>query len=136
MEFSKESLLPFISFKTSRSGGKGGQHVNKVSSKVELNFNFEAVSFLTEIQKDIIRHKLSNKFSNTGQIQIITEKDRSQLRNKDRSIEKLFDLLKLATHQPKIRKATIPKKSVTENRLLEKQKQAVKKIFRRKNFLD
>ncbi len=136
MEFSKESLLPFISFKTSRSGGKGGQHVNKVSSKVELNFDFEAVSFLTEIQKDIIRHKLSNKFSNTGQIQIITEKDRSQLRNKDRSIEKLFDLLKLATHQPKIRKATIPKKSVTEKRLLEKQKQAVKKIFRRKNFLD
>ncbi len=132
MEFSKESLLPFISFKTSRSGGKGGQHVNKVSSKVELNFDFEAVSFLTEIQKDIIRHKLSN----TGQIQIITEKDRSQLRNKDRSIEKLFDLLKLATHQPKIRKATIPKKSVTEKRLLEKQKQAVKKIFRRKNFLD
>ena len=99
---------------------------------MELNFDFEAVSFLTEIQKDIIRHKLSN----TGQIQIITEKDRSQLRNKDRSIEKLFDLLKLATHQPKIRKATIPKKSVTEKRLLEKQKQAVKKIFRRKNFLD
>jgi ribosome-associated protein len=136
MEFSRESLLSSVSFKTSRSGGKGGQHVNKVSSKVELNFDFEGSELLDEDQKLRIRKKLAGKLTSTGMIQVISEEERSQYKNKERSLDKLIQLLKNALHQPKARKATKPKRSAIESRLEEKKKQALKKINRSNNFLD
>jgi len=132
VEFSKESLLSSVSFKTSRSGGKGGQHVNKVSSKVELNFDLEGSDLFDADQKQRIRSKLVRRLTANGMIQVISEEDRSQYQNKEHSLEKLFYLLKSALHQPKPRKATKPKRSAIEQRLKTKQQVALKKISRNK----
>jgi len=136
MNFSKEELLKEITFKTSRSGGKGGQNVNKVSSKVELNLNVKTSLLLSQEQKKIIQQKLVNKINSDGILQIITQEDRSQLVNKEKGLEKLLILLKNALHQPKSRKATRPGKNVIEKRLKLKQSTALKKINRRNDFWD
>lgn len=136
MIFSKEELSKQVTFKTSRSGGKGGQNVNKVSSKVELNLDIKACPIFTEYQKTLLLSKLPNRINSEGVLQIITEEDRSQLVNKQISLEKLAILLKSALHQPKIRKATKPGKGAIENRLKIKQAKAIKKINRRKDIWD
>ena len=131
MIFSKEALLKEVTFKTSRSGGKGGQNVNKVSSKVELNINIRTSALLTEEQKVRILEKLSNRISSEGVLQVITEEDRSQLRNKEKGLKKLIVLLRTALYKPKLRKLTKPGRSVVEKRLKLKQATAIKKISRR-----
>lgn len=131
MNLSKEDLLREITFKTSRSGGKGGQNVNKVSSKVELTLSIRNSLLFTDEQKQTISEKLSNRINAEVILQIITEEDRSQLRNKERSLEKLLILLKNALHKVKVRKPTKPGKSVVEKRLKLKQATAIKKINRR-----
>ncbi len=136
MDFSKESLLKEITFKTSRSGGKGGQHVNKVSSKVELNIDIQSSALFSEEQKTLILSKLANKINSYGVLQIITEEDRSQLANKEKGIEKLIVLLRTALHRPKVRKATKPGKGVVEKRLEHKRATALRKINRKKNLWD
>lgn len=136
MNFSKEDLLKEITFKTSRSGGKGGQNVNKVSSKVELNIDVRSSALFSEEQKTLLLFKLSNKINSNGILQIITEEDRSQLVNKERGIEKLIVLLRAALHQPKTRKATRPGKAVIEKRLKYKRATALRKINRKKNLWD
>lgn len=133
MTFSTEELLKEIAFKTSRSGGKGGQNVNKVSSKVELNLNIRASAVFSQEQRERLLDKLSNRINAEGILQIITEEDRSQLRNKEKSIEKLFSLLRNALHVPKARKATKPGKGAIEKRLKFKQAVSLKKINRRKD---
>lgn len=134
--FSKDDLLRELTFKMSRSGGKGGQNVNKVSSKVELDLNIKESIVFTEEQKMVLISKLANKINVQGVLQIITEEERNQFRNKQRGIEKLFDLLIAALHQPKKRKATKPKKSATEERLRSKLLNAQKKINRSKYYND
>lgn len=134
MDFSIADLLPDITFKTSRSGGKGGQNVNKVSSKVELNFNFSGSKVFRTEQKELIRQKLANRITASEMVQVICEEERSQLINKERCLNKLMLLLKNALIIPKTRKATRPKKSAIENRLKRKQQQALKKLQRRKDF--
>ena len=131
MIFSKEALLKEVTFKTSRSGGKGGQNVNKVSSKVELNMNIRNSALLTDEQKVTILEKLSNRISSEGVLQVITEEDRSQLRNKEKGLKKLIVLLRTALYKPKLRKLTKPGRSVVEKRLKLKQATAIKKINRR-----
>ena len=131
MIFSKEALLKEITFKTSRSGGKGGQNVNKVSSKVELNLNIRNSALLTNEQKVTILEKLSNRISSEGVLQVITEEDRSQLRNKEKGLKKLIVLLRTTLYRPKLRKLTKPGRSAVEKRLKLKQATAIKKINRR-----
>lgn len=132
MIFSKEALLREVTFKTSRSSGKGGQNVNKVSSKVELNMNISTSALLTDEQKIRILNKLANRINSEGVLQITTEEDRSQLRNKERGLEKLIIILRNALHLPKLRRATKPGKSVIENRLKHKHAIAIKKINRQR----
>ena len=134
--FSKDDLLRELTFKMSRSGGKGGQHVNKVSSKVELDLNIKDSTVFTDEQKVLLLGKLANKINSKGILQIITEEERNQFRNKQRGIAKLFELLIAALHQPKERKASKPKKSVTEERLKNKLLNAQKKISRSKYYND
>ncbi len=136
MTFSKQDLLKEITFRTSRSGGKGGQNVNKVSSKVELNINIRTSSYFTEEEKDLLVQKLSNRINSKGVLQVITEEERSQLHNKEKSLDKLIVLLKKALYRPKPRKISKPKKSAIEKRLKLKQLTALKKMSRRGNFND
>jgi ribosome-associated protein len=136
MDFSKESLLREVVFKTSRSGGKGGQHVNKVSSKVELNLHISSSTLFSEEQKMLLLFKLVNKINSAGFLQVVTEEERSQLLNKEKSIEKLVSLLIKALHRPKARKVSRPGKGAIEKRLNHKRATALRKINRKRNIWD
>lgn len=136
MQIRKEDIIKELVFRTSRSGGKGGQHVNKVSSKVELNFNVPKSVFLSDAQKNLILEKLSGRLSSEGVLQIVTEEERSQFRNKERSIEKLLLILEDAMYRPVLRKPSRPKGSAIEARLRAKRLNAIKKISRKDFFRD
>jgi ribosome-associated protein len=136
MVLPKQEILKALTYKTSRSGGKGGQHVNKVSSKVELNFDLKSTTLFTEEEKFRLFQKLANRINAEGILQIITEEERSQLQNKERSVQKLLNLLKTALFIPKLRKASKPNKSAIEKRLKSKQINAMKKISRKTDWND
>ena len=132
----KEDVLKIATFRTSRSGGKGGQNVNKVSSKVELVFNIAEAAFLTEQERMLLNERLSHRLDQEGNLHIVSQEDRSQLMNKERTIIKLISLLKSALHVHKARKPTKTPKSVIRKRLADKQSTAVKKELRRRPQLD
>ncbi len=109
-----------IVFKTSRSGGKGGQHVNKVSTKVELNFDIAASLLLNEDQKRVLLEKLNTKLTSTGLVQVIAQSERSQLGNKKVALDKFYLLLEKCFAVRKIRKPTKATKASKERRLKSK----------------
>lgn len=129
----KEQLIKECSFKTSRSGGKGGQNVNKVSSKVELIFNVANSLFFSEEQKAIMLDKLAVRLDAEGNLHIVSQEDRSQLLNKQRTVIKLAELLAKCLQVQKKRKPTKVPKAVVEKRLINKLAVAHKKK-NRKNF--
>ncbi|MBW8333082.1 MAG: aminoacyl-tRNA hydrolase [Prolixibacteraceae bacterium] len=104
-------------FQASRSSGPGGQNVNKVNSKIELRFNIQNSSILTDDQKEILLSKLSSKISLDGFLIVISQRDRSQLVNKEDSIRKLYELIEKALRPVKRRKSTRPTRSSVEKRL-------------------
>ncbi len=123
-------------FKAVRSSGKGGQHVNKVSTKIELYFNINASQLLTEEQKKIIVQKLKNLINDEGVMRIISDEERSQNRNKDRAIEKLQLLIEKALTPIKKRKKTKIPKGIIEKRIREKKVISQIKALRKKPFSD
>src|ERR1700757_2694830 len=100
MNISKPDLQREITYKTSRSGGKGGQNVNKVSSKVELLFSVDNSLLLTDEEKQMVRAKLSSRFNKDGLVQVICDEERSQYLNKEKAVERLMVLLAKAFHKP------------------------------------
>src|SRR5688572_29675493 len=122
----ERDFSPEFVFKTSRSGGKGGQNVNKVSTKVELLFDINATQLLTEEEKEKIRLYSGTKLNKDGLLQIISQASRSQLENKELSIAKFYALLEKAFYKAPYRRATKPKKSAKEKRLNDKKKHGEK----------
>lgn len=121
-------------FITSRSSGKGGQHVNKTESKVELRFDISASEFLSEEEKSLLFEKTANKINSEGILQIVTQKERSQARNKEICIDKFYELLKKTFKKKKKRKKTKPSLSSILKRLESKKKHSEKKDRRKKDW--
>ncbi|MBS2099453.1 alternative ribosome rescue aminoacyl-tRNA hydrolase ArfB [Carboxylicivirga linearis] len=120
-----------LKFSASRSGGPGGQNVNKVNSKVELRFHIESSQLLTDHEKSILIHKLANKLSQEGELILTAQTERSQLKNKLIVTERFYNILASALTPQKKRKPTRRTKSSIEKRLNSKRKQAEKKANRR-----
>jgi ribosome-associated protein len=124
-------LMPEVEFTTSRSGGPGGQNVNKVNSKVTVRFNITDSVILTDEEKSLLLTRLASKTTQEGVIIVNAQEKRSQLENKALAIVKLDKLLTKAFEKKKARKATKPSKAAKKKRLEEKKMHSQKKQWRK-----
>lgn len=132
----KEILLKSVTFKTSRSGGKGGQNVNKVSSKVELILHIASAPFFSEAQKVLLLERLAHRLDQEGNLHVVSQEDRSQLVNKEQAVLKLIRLLTSSLHVNKVRKPVKVPRSVILKRKSDKKSISLKKEGRKKPGLD
>lgn len=121
-----------LQFKAVRSSGAGGQHVNKVSSKVELSFDLINSKGLSLEQKDLLQKNLSTKLTKEGVLLLSSSDSRSQHSNKEKVVLRFFQVLEQGLKVPKKRKATKPSKASIKKRLQNKQSQSHKKKLRKK----
>jgi ribosome-associated protein len=124
-------ILFELTFTSSRSSGPGGQNVNKVNSKVTLQWNVQS-SVLTGEEKEVIQHKLATYITKEGVLQLTSQEARSQLQNKEAVVQKLEHLLTKAFTKKKARKPTKPSKAAKQKRILQKKLQGEKKKWRQK----
>ncbi|MFM1874776.1 MAG: hypothetical protein RL266_513 [Bacteroidota bacterium] len=123
----KDAILNELSFRTSRSSGSGGQHVNKVETRAEAIFNIKDSEGLTEVQKQRLQVKLGKRMNREGELVVSSSESRSQFKNKQLASDRLLQLLESALKQrPKRKPTTIPN-SIREKRLKEKRINAEKK---------
>ncbi|MGB7393914.1 MAG: alternative ribosome rescue aminoacyl-tRNA hydrolase ArfB [Pricia sp.] len=128
----KKRAVQELNFKAVRSSGAGGQHVNKVSTKIELSFDVENSRALSLIEKRRIYKKLASQLTKENVLQLQCDETRSQHRNKDLAIKRFMETLRRGIRIPKKRRKTKPKRSAIEKRLKSKKKNAEKKARRQK----
>ena len=127
-----ENLIKELNFKAVRSSGAGGQHVNKVSSKIELYFDLPNSAELTPEEKELLLKNLQPKLTKQGVLLLNCDESRSQHKNKEIVIKRFLEIINNGLKIPKKRKATKPSKSSIQKRLDKKKKLAYKKALRNK----
>ncbi|MCK0158769.1 aminoacyl-tRNA hydrolase [Cellulophaga sp. F20128] len=132
----ESQIIQELQFKAVRSGGAGGQHVNKVSTKIELTYDLENSTALTENEKERLLLKLANRLTKENVLLLQCYDSRSQHKNKALAITRFLALIKGALIVPKIRRKTKPSRSAIQKRLNSKKKSALKKSNRRKPNVD
>jgi ribosome-associated protein len=123
-----------LRFRTSRSGGPGGQSVNKTETRVEVMFDIAASNALSEEQKEIVKIKLGTRISGSGIISIAVSEKRGQLENKNLAIERLHTLVEEALTPEKKRIASKPSKASKTRRIESKNRRSEVKSSRRWKF--
>jgi ribosome-associated protein len=129
-----ELLKKEIKFRTSRAGGKGGQNVNKVETRVELAFDVMASAVFNEVQKLKILQRNITRISEEGMLKLTADKHRSQLQNKEEVFERFIELLNRSLKEAKPRKATKPSKTSKMKRVDSKKKRGEVKQWRKKMY--
>ena len=120
-----------LTFRATRAGGPGGQHVNTSSTRVELLWNVERTRSISEAQRSRLREKLASRLDGDGNVRVVASAYRSQARNRDDAEDRLATLIRRALIVPKARKKTRPGRSAVESRLRLKQHKSDKKRERR-----
>lgn len=123
-----------VFYKTARSGGKGGQNVNKVETMVEALWPFHQSHALTVEEKSLIEYKLANRINKDGCLVVRSSETRSQLENKQLALQKMQEHVAQSLIIPKKRKPTRISKATKEKRLESKRKESEKKQMRRKDW--
>ena len=130
----RQSIYASAEAAFSRSGGPGGQNVNKVNTKVTLRLRLGDLAGLSELELERVKSVLANRISNEGEIVIASDEERSQRTNLDRAYFRMETLITSAARLPKRRRPTKPSKAAREKRLQTKKRQAQKKAERRNCF--
>ncbi len=129
-------IIKELKFKAVRSSGSGGQHVNKVSSKIELTFDLENSNSLSEFEKEVLKTKLSSRLTKEKILILFCEKTRSQHRNKGIAIKRFLELIKTLLIRPKKRRPSKPSLSSIKKKTEHKKRTSIKKALRKKPRLD
>ena len=127
----KIDITKEIVFRTARSGGSGGQNVNKVETMVEGRWNIRATTLLSEEQQQIVLQKLSNRINKEGELLVKSQAERTQLGNKILVIEKMNELVNNSLIKKKSRIASKPTKASRERRIENKKLNSLNKSFRK-----
>jgi len=131
-----QNIIKELKFKATRSSGAGGQHVNKVSSKIELNFDISNSKELLLYQKELLYKNLSTRLTKENVLILFVDETRSQHRNKEIAIKRFLELLASGLTRPKVRNPTKPSRASIRRKAENKRKHAFKKSMRRKSNLD
>ncbi|WP_019989742.1 alternative ribosome rescue aminoacyl-tRNA hydrolase ArfB [Rudanella lutea] len=125
-------LLPELTYQFARSGGAGGQNVNKVATKAELRFSVRDSALLTDAERTILLEKLASKLTGEGELVLTHQTERTQLGNREKVTRKFLQLIEKAFETPKPRRPTRPSRAAVAERRTDKRLRSTLKANRRR----